>query len=180
MTSPEVEFVLDTIKQNIGPALADIPLERIDRTNSLNLDGGDALSMSRAPHRRSESLEAMTYVGAADVETSRTFVDPDPNYEVDRVVGVRLEGLHVSAGGAIDPYAGTADSETVPWPTTQWTDLKDAITSALTSEIKFPDAGRTGTGYKDLTLVNEADTSRNYGDAYRLDVDVQFMGFEET
>lgn len=181
MTSPEVEFVLGAIKQNIGPALETVPLERIDRTNSLNLDkAGKVPAMSRPPHRRSEQLEAMNYVGAADVETSRTFAGPDPNYEIDRVVGLRLEGLHVSAGGAIDPFAGTADAETVPWPTTQWTDLKDAITSALTSEIKFPDAGRTGTGYKDLTLVNEADTSRNYGDAYRLDVDVQFMGFEEA
>lgn len=172
MTAPEVQFTLDAIQSNTAAALADIPLERIDRDNSNLLDRSD-------PHEHSTDLQEMNYVGAALADTSRSFVDPSANYDVERVVSVRLEGAHVSEHGAIDPYAGTADANgNATWPTTQWTALVDDVQSAIDAEVTFPDVDRADTTYKDLRIANDTDLSSNYSDYYRRDFDVLFMGFE--
>lgn len=173
MTANEVDFVLDAIENNYGTPLSDIPLERVDRDNS------DLLEDSQL-HDVSPELEEMNYVGASSESVTRSYVGTDPNFEIEAVVNVRLVGAHVSEAGAIDPQAGTDDAAAyASWPTTTWDDLKWSTKRAILDKVKFPDAGRSNVGYKDLTIANETDNSSNYGDAYLATFDVLFMGFED-
>lgn len=174
MTAPEVQFVLDAIDTNWpgGEAsLADVPLERIDRDNSDLLDDTPV-------HEHSVDLEEMNYVGAR--LTSRPQQPTGTEYDLmgDAVVGVRVEGAHVSEFGAIDPQKGTASEASRSYPTTDWDSLTENIRRAIFTDRTFPSVGRSNAAFKDLFVENWADQSAEFSDYYRLDFDVRFSGFE--
>lgn len=183
MTVPEVQFVLDAIKEYAaeyaaqygsvpyGAGLSDVPLERVDRDNSEVLEG--------PLHQHSDSLEGMNKVGATLVDRSTSPVGTAYNHAIETVVGVRVEGAHVQEYGAIDPQNGTADETAREYPTISWDVLTAAIRRAVLTERQFPQVQRDNTGYKDLFVANETDSSDNYADYYRYDFDVVFSGFED-
>lgn len=185
MTEAEVQFVLDAIADNWPGAesdLSDVPLERIDGDNSLNLDKADGVaSLSGAVHEHADKLQGMAYVIARTVDVSRTYIGTAPDFDVERVVGVRLEAATALGGGfgAIDPNEGTADALTRPYPTIAWSRLKESVVDAIEAEFAFPDPGRSGTGYKDLLPIDVVDQSANWREFYRADFDVVFSGFED-
>lgn len=183
MTAPEVQFVLDAIKDHAagyaslygmvpyGAGLSDVPLERVDRDNSEVLEG--------PLHKHGDDLKEMNYVGGTLADRSTSPVGTEYDHEIETVVGVRVEGAHVQEYGAIDPQNGTADETAREYPTISWDVLTAAIRRAVLAERRFPQVTRDNTGYKDLFVANETDSSVNYADYFRYDFDVVFRGFEE-
>lgn len=178
MTVPEVQAVLDYINddwQGTESDIANVPLERIDRDNSDLLDDSPT-------HEMTPDLEGMNYVGAATASISDEPLGSDYDVETTRTVDVRVVGAHASEFGAIDPQSGTADAINTTHNTTTWTSLVDTIRSSILqkSNRTFPTVNnRSNIGYKDLFIENWQDQSRNYGDHYRLDFTVRFVGFED-
>jgi hypothetical protein len=170
MTHPAVDAVLDFIKNNWSAgSYSDIPLERIDRDNSELLDGG--------VRSHSEDLQADNYVGATLADASREPLGTGYDHRVEVVVGVRVEGLHHTGYGNIDPDASLPPAtagDPVPW-----SELVDEIRTAILRDRTFPDTSRSDIGYKDLFITNDTPAASDYGDYYRRDFDVAFRGFEE-
>lgn len=171
MTAPLVQFVLDAIDTNTSQALADIPLERIDRDNSDLLDGAPV-------HQMGAELEEMNYVGAALESLNGDPIGADYDLAVDPVVSVRLVGAHVAEFGAIDPQIGTPQARSPGYPTTTWYDLTQAVRRAVLDARTFPAVGASNFAFKDLFIENYTDTASEYADYYQLDFDVRFGGFE--
>lgn len=160
--NPEVEFVLDAIDSNYGEALEDVPLKRVDRDNSDILEDD--------VHTRTGKLEETNFVGARFADRSPTPIGTEYDHRIEAVVGVRIEGMHHSEYGHIDPDGVEG---------VDWDELVRKIRRAILTERKFPDVGRSDTGYTYLSLANEVDTSSEYADYYRYDMDILFFGFEE-
>lgn len=192
--NPEVKFVLDAIEQhlvgggNSGAGffgaghddLSDVPLERIDRDHSVNLDKAGGLADLDGPiHEHSADLEGMNYVGASSAGTTSTPIGTAYDHRDERVVGVRIEGVHASEYGAIDPYAGTEHEKAREYPTCRWDDLVQGIRWSILRERTWPDTGRPNVAFTDLQLTNESDVSRDWADYYRYDLDVVLSGFED-
>jgi hypothetical protein len=172
MTAPEVQHTLDAIQSNYGTPLADIPLERVDRDNSDLLDDTPV-------HKRAADLKAMNYVGASLVDRATDVVGTEYDHRVETVVGVRVEGMHASEWGGIDPNAGTADAvDNIDHPVVQWDALVETIRRAVLTERAWPSVGRANVGYKDLKIANETDASSDWADYYRYDFDAIYSGFE--
>jgi hypothetical protein len=158
--SAEVDWVLSQLDSAVDAVGA--PLERVNRDESQLLDG-DIRS-------RTGELRESNFVGATLADVSNDPIGTEFDYDREAVVGIRIEGLHESEFGHVDPDGGDG----VPWDT-----LVQAIRSALLSTRTFPDAGRDGVSYTDLRTANDAPQSDDYADYYRRDFDVLFLGYEE-
>lgn len=194
MTVAEIDFVLTAIKDNLvggGNAgggffgagydsLDDVPVERVDRENSTNLDkAGNVPDLDGPIHEHSDDLTRGTnFVGAALATNTGTPIGTEYDRRDERVVGVRIEGAHVSEWGSIDPYHGTADETSRDYETCRWDDLVQGIRWSILHERTFPDAGRPTFSFTHLELTNEQSLASNYGDYYRYDFDVVLTGFE--
>lgn len=181
MTHPAVDAVLGFITDNWqAGTYADIPLERIDRDDSELLDG--------SVRSHSEDLQADNYVGATLADTDRQAIGTEYDHQVEVVVGVRIEGLHHTEHGNVDPDAalppGTAN-DPVPW--FEYVDGSDTEQPGLVKEIRdailrdrtFPSTRQADISYTDLQIANGVDTSSDYTDYYRHDFDVILSGYEE-
>lgn len=169
MTAPEVTWTLEQIGSVISAI--DEPLKRIDRDESLVYDGdGTAPDMTESIRERTEELRKANFVGAHLADRSPTPIGTEYDHTIEAVVGLRIEGLHESEWGHVDPEGidGIA-----------FDDLVRRIRRAILASRGFPDAGDTHTSYTDLQFANEADTSDDWADYYRYDLDVVFSGFEE-
>lgn len=180
MTAPEVEWVLEQLASVVDDVAADytrsdehntdaVQLRRVDRDES-QIYGGGPLDMNEPLPERRGKLERGCYVGAASAAGSEIPIGTEFDLGVERVVGLRLEGLHHAQHGHIDPDG----LDGVPFA-----ELKRRVRSALYKGREWPDAGATDVTFTHLTLQNPADTSSNWRDFYRWDVDVVFDGFEE-
>ena len=89
------------------------------------------------------------------------------------MVGIRIEGLHHSEWGHVDPDG----VEGIPFDADGG--LVDKIQRALLAQRTYPAAGGTAVTYTDLRVTNEAPQSSNYSDYFRTDFDVVFNGFED-
>jgi len=186
VTHPTVKWTLEQVASVVDSVAADYTLandndvivRRIDRTNNRFYDGSGTLDMSTPIHQRAGALERGVYIGAAYTDRSDEPIGTEYDHELETVVGVRIEGAHVSEWGAIDPQKGTANAASRDYPTTSWDTLVSTIRRAILTEREFPDPGRANVGYKDLKIANEADSSSDYTDYYRYDFDVRFLGFE--
>lgn len=169
MSVLEVSFVLDKIKANWSAGTyANIPLERVDRTESDHLDG--------SVRSHTEDLQADNFVGATLSGRAATPIGTEYDHGIETVVPVRIEGLHTTTYGKIDPDAslppGNAN-DPVPWE-----ELVYEIRDAILTERKEPATGRSGISYRDLIVQDWTDDSADYGDYYRADFDVVFRGYE--
>lgn len=180
MTASEVEWVLDTLgaavtavqnnytlsaERNSDPVV----VKRVDRDESRIYEGSDALDMSDPIHTRRGELESGVFVGATLADRSPTPIGTEYDHDLETVVGLRVEGLTHREYGHVDPDGQAG----VPFEA-----LKTEVRDALLAQRTYPDAGGSGVSYTDHQLQNEADTSDNWRDFYRYDVDVVFNGFE--
>ncbi|MEA5387123.1 hypothetical protein VB779_08680 [Haloarculaceae archaeon H-GB11] len=157
--SSEVEWVLDELSSVV--AAVSEPLVRVNRDTSELLEDS-ARSMTG-------DLTDANFVGATLADVSSTPIGTEYDHRREAVVGVRIEGLHHSEWGHIDPdgVEGIA-----------FDSLVNQIRDALLAQRTFPDAGGTDVSYTDLRIENEAPQSANYSDYFRHDLDVRFVGYE--
>jgi len=185
MTAPEVEWVLDRLATVVDDVAATytlsaernndpVQVRRIDRDNSRLYDGGDPIGMTEPLHTRKGKLEAGCYIGAQTVSADGAPIGTGYDLDLERVVGLRVEGLVASEYGHVDPDG----ADGVPWRNGN-DGLVDRVRTALYNERTWPDAGGTGVSFTHLQLANVADTSSNWKDFFRWDADVVFDGFEE-
>lgn len=175
MTAPEVEWVLDRIGTVADSVAADYgaDIERIDRDESQFYDRDESVTMSEPLPQRKGALERSCYIGAQTADGSETPIGTEYDLDVERVVGLRVEGLHHARRGQVDPTGNAG----VPWRNGD-DGLVERIRAALYDQRTWPDAGGSNVAFSDLQLTNPADTSSNLRDFYRWDVDVVFDGFE--
>ena len=166
MSNPAVEWVLDQVADVVDAQPADHPLKRIDRDDSMILEGGIT--------KRRDDLMRANYVGAGFADRTAEQEGPEYDLNVDVVVGVRIEGLTGVGGefGHVDPdgQAGvTFDGDG---------GLVEQIRNAIYAGREYPDAGRTPVSFTHLSITNEAPQSHLWEDYRRYDFDVVFEGFE--
>ena len=166
MSNPTVEWVLDQLQPVVDAQPADHPLKRVDRDASQVLEGDI--------RERTGELKTANFVGAAHVDHEEEAEGPEYNLRVEDVVGVRIEGLHHSEWGHVDPDGakGAAfDGEG---------GLVQQLKSALYEARTFPDAGRLAVDYTHLELTNHAPQSHLWSDYFRYDFDVVLAeGYED-
>ena len=159
----EVDWVLTQFGSVVGSLTA--PLKRVDRDESEILEGNI--------RKRKGDLKDANFVGATFADRVPTPIGTEYDHAVEAVVGVRIEGLHHSEWGHVDPDG----VEGIPFGDDGG--LVDRIRDAILVERRYPDAGGTNVTYTNLTVTNEASQSSNYADYYRYDFDVVFDGFED-
>jgi hypothetical protein len=163
MSSPEVDWTLAQLGSVVGSLT--VPLRRVDRDDSRILDGG--------VRSRKADLQTANYVGVTLADVSNSPVGTEYDHEREAVVGVRIEGLHYSKHGHVDPEG----SDGVPFG--EAGGLVDRVRDALLVERTWPDAGGTNVTYTDLRVTNESPQSDNYQDYYHWDCDIVFNGYRE-
>jgi hypothetical protein len=181
MTAPEVEWVLAQMADVADSVATDyslsderdsdpVQLRRVDRDDSQIYDGDETVAMSEPLPERKGKLESGAYVGVASVDSDETPIGTGYDLDLERVVGLRLEGLHHAEYGHIDP----SGEDGIPFA-----ELKRRVRTALYDQRRFPDAGAANVSFTHLQLTNVADTSSDWRDFYRWDADIVFDGFEE-
>lgn len=164
MSSPEVDWVLAQFADVVDAISA--PLDRVDRDDSDILEGNI--------RSRTGELKDANYVGAGTASVARTPIGTEFDNRVERVIGVRIEGLHVDQWGHVDP----GGVEGIPFDDGSGSSLVDRLQTALNTEREFPGVGRSGTTYTTLYVENDAPQSTQYRDYYRYDFDARFVGYE--
>lgn len=172
MTHPAVDFVLSKIKSNWSAgSYADIPLERIDRDNSDQLD--DNIRSHTA------DLQADNYVGASFSGRTQSPLGTEYDHDLSLVVNVRIEGLHTSEHGYVDPDASLPPATAGdPVPFSGPNGLVGEIRDTILVERTFPDVGVADFDLTHLTIESEVPDAVSFGDYYRHDFDVRFDGYE--
>lgn len=163
MSAPEVDWVLSQLGSVVGSLTT--PLRRVDRDESRILDGDI--------RKRTAELEKANYVGASLADVSSTPIGTEFDHDREAVVGVRIEGLHHSQWGHVDP----SGSDGIPFGDDGG--LVDRIREALLAERTYPSAGGSGVTYTHLEIANEAPQSSDYEDYYFHSLDVVFHGYED-
>ena len=186
MTAPEVEWVLQTLQDNVfgygeatyGTVYSDeytlengdpVALKFVDRDDAQVYGGDEPVEMSEPLPEREGELQSGAYLGASLANGSETPIGTEFDLDIEHVVGLRLEGLHESKYGHIDPSGANG----IPFH-----ELKQRVRSALYDQRKWPDAGDPNVSFTHLQLANEATASSDWRDYFRYDVDVVFDGFE--
>jgi len=174
MSSPEVDWTLDTLASVVADQPDAHPLRRVDRDDAEIYEGPQSVDMSTPTHERKGELMQANYVGASHVDVASEAIGTEYNHDREAVVGLRVEGLagHNAEYGHVDPEGNGG----VPWRGD--TGLVDQIRDALLAERSYPDAGRSNVTYTTLRLANEADQSSTHADYYRWDCDVLLDGYE--
>ena len=174
MPTHEVKFLLETLGDLAAAQPADHPLRRVDRDNSRVYETDATLDMSTPLHTRKEDLKAANYVGVASQSTDPTPAGPGQRYELQTACSLRLEGLTRVGGewGHVHPDG----EDGAPTFDSLFRSLFDAVNAAMS----YPDVGRPGVAYHDLTITNVDDGQSEYSDFYRAEFDVQFRGYTDT
>ena len=168
----EIEFLLDDVLQSVVDAQpTDHPLRRVDRDNSAVYETGSNIDMQAPVSKRKSGLQSANYVGVASQSSTPTPAGPGQRYEIQFVASVRLEGLTADEFGHIDGVNKNA----VPFET-----LFREVFAAVQAKMSYPDVGRPGVTYRDLTITNVDDAQSEYADFYRAEFDVQFRGYTDT
>lgn len=156
----EVDWVLNQFGSVVGSITA--PLKRVNRDESEILE--DDI------RERKGELQDANFVGATFANRSTDAIGTEYDHAVEAVVGVRVEGLHHSEWGHIDPDGVEG---------IDFDELVRRLRDALLAERTFPNVGSPDGTYTDLQITNEAPQSSDYRDYYRHDFDVVFNGFED-
>jgi len=158
VSNPAVQWVLDQLQSVVDAQPADHPLKRVNRDESRILEGDI--------RDRTGELRDANFVGAAHVDHSEEAEGPEYDLNVEDVVGIRIEGLHHTEWGHVDPDG--VDGVVFSGDPGLVQDIKMALYDART----FPDAGRSSVEYLHLELTNHAPQSHLWSDYFRYDVDV--------
>ncbi|CAL92481.1 hypothetical protein BJ1_gp59 [Halorubrum virus BJ1] len=174
MTTHEVEYLLETLADVVDAQPADHPLRRVDRDTSRIYETGETLDMQSPLYTRKGDLEKANYVGVASQTTDPTPAGPNQRYELVATASIRLEALTRDGGtyGHVHPEgedgAPTFDA------------LFRAVFDAVRAEMSYPDVGRPGVAYRDLTITTIDEQLSDDKDFYRAEFDVQFRGYTDT
>jgi len=176
--SEEVDWVLDQLASAVTSVGNDytlsngdsVLLKRVDRDDSQVYDTDQSVSMETPVRDRTGELQTAAFVGATLVERAPEAIGTEYDHALETVVGLRLEGLHQSEYGHIDPDG----ADGVPWE-----ELKTRVRRAILSGRTHPSVGRADTDYHSLFLSNDSDSSSDYSEYYRWDCDVVFHGYED-
>ena len=166
----EVDFLIERIRDEYGmgsmpagmrPAgEAPPPLDLIDRQDVKDEDDIE---------QRKKELTRGNIVSIASVDESTTAIGTEYDHDIERVAGIRIEGLTADKYGYVDE----SGADGMPWPS-----LVRVIRRAILRARRFPDTGTPSIDYTELELTNAAPQSQTWADYYRWDVDVLFDGFE--
>ena len=169
----EVEWLLDQFESVVDAQPDAHPLYRVDRDQPLVYETGESLDMQTPLRERTGELKQANYVGVSHADTSSNPIGTEFDNEVERIVSVRVEGLHHSEWGHVDPDG--EDGVVFDDDTGLVADLQ----TALQTEREWPDVSRSDTTYTHLLLQSYGARSVEYADYYRYDFEVLFDGFEE-
>lgn len=170
MGFPQVNWTLEQLAGVVDAQPDAHPLRRVDRDDAEVYETDDAVDMTIPPRSRTKQLERANYVGAGLVSSDRSPIGTEYNYRVNDVVRVRVEGLHNSEYGNIDP----AGEDGVVFST-----LINAIQNAIDSAATFPQVPGEEAQYTHLLVVNDDPQSADWADLYRYSFDIEFSGYEE-
>jgi len=168
----EVAFLLEDVLQPVVDAQPDAhPLRRVDRDNSTVYETDADIDMQQPIQTRKERLQQANFVGVASESGTPTPAGPGQRYELQNVVSIRLEGLSAAKRGHID----CPSIDAVPFES-----LFNEVFQAVQAEMSYPDVGRPGVAYRDLTITNVDNSQSNHSDFYRAEFDVQFRGYTDS
>jgi len=183
MSSPEVDWVLDQFTTVIERASQDYDaaVRLADRDESLvykltdtgTTEVGDATVGTTGGRTATGELQEAAYIGVTHADVASEAIGSGYDHKREAVVGVRIEGLHHSEWGHIDPDGANG----IPFDDAGG--LVDMTKDAVLDERTWPAAGGPGVTYTDLLVENEAPQSSNYADYYRTDFDIRFRGYED-
>lgn len=173
--SSEVDWVLTQLGSVVDSVATDytqadgssVVVKRVDRDNAEIYDGSGSLSMASSIRSRSGELEKGVFIGATLADSAPTPRGFDYNTTIERTVGVRIEGLHETEWGHVDPDG----ADGVPFD-----ELVERVRQALYAAREFPAAGDDGVEYGTLFIENEAPNSSAYADFFQHSLDVRFRG----
>ncbi len=168
---PEVEWLLTVIGPVVDSVATDYDatVVRVDRNTPRVYRCSGTLSDADSRRTKEVGLEHQAAVGVAYTEESSTPIGIGYDYDIERTASLRVEGVHLSDHGAIDPDGDHG----VPFG-----ELWRRVRRALLAERTHPDVGRPNTRYRDLVINNVTDRSPDNADYYRTDADVVFRGYE--
>lgn len=172
MTAQPTEWVLDELGPVVEAQPAAHPLLRVDGDESQQYEGGGAFDTSGAVRDHAAELQDANVVTASYVERSDEYVGTGPDLSLEEVVELRVEGLHHSEFGHVDP----AGQDGVPFHGTDDA-LVQQIVDRLYANLRFPDAGRTPVGFTHLSIQHFPDVGA-FADFYDYRLEVRFDGFE--
>jgi len=168
----EIQYLLEDV---LGPVVdaqpADHPLFRVNRDDSTVYETGNELDMQTPIQTRKQQLQRANFVGVASETTDPTPAGPGQRYDLQTATSIRLEGLSAAKRGHIDH----PDVDAVPFETL-FRDVFEAVQGAMS----YPDVGRPGVSYRDLTVTNIDDSQSDHSDFYRAEFDVLFRGYTDT
>lgn len=170
----EVEYLLESLADVVAAQPADHPLRRVDRDTAQVYETGAPLDMRSPPPSRKADLEAANYVGVATQTTDLTPAGPNQRYDQQTNCSIRLEGLTRAGGEFGHIHPGGKDGAP------PFEQLFDDVFGAVQRRMSYPDVGRRGVSYRDLTLTNVDRQASEYRDFYRAEFDVQFRGYTDT
>ncbi|NLV11885.1 hypothetical protein [Haloarcula argentinensis] len=166
----EVDFLIERIREEYGagslpaglrPAGEDPPpLALIDRQDVEDEDDIE---------QRKGELTRGNIVSVASVDESTSPIGTEYDHDIERVAGIRIEGLDADEFGYVDD----SGDDGAPWSS-----LVRVIRRAILRVRSYPGTGTPSIDYTHLELANAAPQSQTWSDYYRWDVDVIFDGFE--
>lgn len=163
--SAEVDWVLDQLQSVVNNQPAGSPLKRVNRDESRLLEGDI--------RDRKSDLQQANYVGATLADFDGEPIGTEFHQNTESIVGIRIEGLHHSEWGHIDPAGNDGAQFDAPGG------LVDQIEDALWAEREFPAVGHPDISFKSLYIENHAPQSADYADYFRYDFDVRLTGHEK-
>lgn len=169
MPYPEVDWTLEQLDSVVEDTVA--PVRRVDRDEPLLYDGdGDVPDMTGSIRNREEKLKKANYVAASRTTGGRDPIGVDGDDVIQPIVEVRIEGLHVSKFGHVDPEGvdGAPFEEFV-----------DDVKQALRATQLSPSVDGRAANFVRLYLENERSDSSLWEDFYRERFDVRFVAQED-
>lgn len=168
----EAEYVLNRFASVVDSVAADYgaELRRIDRMNSRVYENSTTVDMSEPIRDRKSELKKAVFVGVAVTGESTEPVGTEYDVQFERPVEVRVEGLHHSEWGQIDPDG----DEGVPFGV-----LVDRLKTAVLDDRTYPDVtDNPDITHHTLSIRNDAPQMDRYSDFYRWDFDIVSEGYK--
>jgi len=167
---PQVEWVLEQLA-SVADAQPDAhPLRRVDRDNSEVYGTGETVDMGAPIRTRTRALKRANFVGATLASRERSPIGTAYDYDVSDVVRVRLEGLHYTEKGHIDP---DGDAGVV------FSTLVDDVQDVIDTDATFPSVPGYGGAYTHLLVTNDDPQLSGLAGFYAYSFDVEFNGYED-
>jgi len=163
---PEGEWVLDRVN---SVTVSDYTLENGDAVTLERVDRDDSELLAGNIRDRTGDLKRAVFGGAGSADQSRDVIGTNADYDTEVVIGVRIEGMHHSEFGHVDPDGNNG----IPFGT-----LVDRVQNAIDSELAFPNISN-GDDNKHVLITNEAPQVTEWADYYRYDFDAVVSKFED-